>query len=264
LVLEAEPDGSAGCKDKRAAVPQEIVIVARRFEAKDAGRSHTASTAYGAPDDKGEFAISGLASGSYYFGANLLPDGWYVKAVTGDTAQSKPSRRTAPPKQGRAGPFSMKAGEHIEGVNVMVAEGAAALAGQVVPKTGSRLPPGLRVHLVPTKPEGVATEPEVVPSNSSGPEHAPRDKEFADDILRYAESPVAADGTFAFRNLAPGRYRVVANTMTGEPSVEGDPYPAAWSAANRKALQREAESSGKPVDLKRCQRISDYTLRYEN
>jgi len=179
--------------------------------------------------------------------------------------QTKPSRRAATVKQATGGPLSLKAGEHIEGVSVMIAEGAAALAGRVVPKAGSRLPPDLRVHLVPAKQDVQAT-PDQAPAKPEsgllGPE-AP-DADFAGDILRYVESPVAGDGTFAFSNIAPGRYWVLASTLAGEPSPEGDPYPAAWGAAIRKALRREAESSGQLVDLKRCQRTGDYKLRYQN
>jgi hypothetical protein len=38
--------------------------------------------------------------------------------------------------------------------------------------------------------------------------------------------------------------------------------PAAWDAAERAKLRREAEAAKVVIELKPCQRLSDYVLRY--
>jgi hypothetical protein len=106
-------------------------------------------------------------------------------------------------------------------------------ARQTSPAT--RLPP-LRVHLIPAE------------------------REPADNALRYAESSVAADGTFGFANLAPGRYWVLARPDPAADSPENSPRPLAWDVDTRARLRREAETANAPVVLAPCRRILDFVL----
>src|SRR5262249_37149936 len=131
----------------------------------------------GAPDEKGEFTLSGLAAGRFRIKADLPDDGWYIRAI------SQPASAAAkkPVDASRDG-IAVKAGERLSGVEVIIAEGAASLSGRVVPANeGSKLPSRLRVHLIPAEVTA------------------------ADDVLRYAERMVRADGSFEFNHLAPGK-----------------------------------------------------------
>lgn len=88
----------------------------------------------------------------------------------------------------------------------------------------------------------------------------PADPEQSGDVLRFIESGVGSDGKFVFAHVPPGRYRAVVSLLAGELSREGNPYPISWNAANRKALL--GDDQGAVVELKPCQRIVDYTVRY--
>jgi hypothetical protein len=79
--------------------------------------------------------------------------------------------------------------------------------------------------------------------------------------LHYYEAPVSADGTFAFKNLAPGRYLALARPFVVE-AGESAPRPAAFDADRRALLRREAESASTTVELQPCQRTNDFVLRF--
>src|SRR5258707_14087643 len=66
-----------------------------------------------------------------------------------------------------------------------MAEGGASLQGRFITAEGQSLPP-LRIYL------------------------APAERENSDNPLRFFEDAVAADGTFAIANVAPGRFSLLA------------------------------------------------------
>jgi hypothetical protein len=104
---------------------------------------------------------------------------------------------------------------------------------------GVRLPARVRLHLVPAEPGS------------------------ADDILRYHETDMGVDGAFVFSNLAPGRYWILARAIPDEESSQQPARPAAWDAANRGKLWREARAVKTEIELQPCQRISNHVLQYE-
>ena len=118
----------------------------------------------------------------------------------------------------------------------MVGQDAAGLRGRVAVTPETAIPAGLRVHLIP------------------------EERERVDNILRYSETLVSADGSFAFTNLAPGRYFVVARIEPPGETQSTPPRPSAWDPTARIKLRREAEAANKVVELKPCQRLVDYTL----
>ena len=64
------------------------------------------------------------------------------------------------------------------------------------------------------------------------------------------------------RHLAPGRYYLLSRPASDAESSEAPPRPAAWSAENRAKLWREASAAKVEIELKACQRVTDYVLRY--
>jgi hypothetical protein len=71
------------------------------------------------------------------------------------------------------------------------------------------------------------------------------------------------DGAFIIRNLAPGNYLIVVRPAPENESPDSAaPRPLFWDADARARLRREAEAINTKIDLKPCQRISDYELRY--
>jgi carboxypeptidase family protein len=187
----------------------------------------------GAPDEKGEFILRGLAAGRFRIKADLPDEGWYIRAIT----QPAPGAAKKLVDASRNG-VAVKAGEKLSGVEVVIAEGAASLNGRVVPaKEGAKLPPRLRVHLIPAEASA------------------------ADDVLRYAETTVGADGGFGFRHIAPGKY-LLHTRQTSEKDANNDrSRPAAWDAVERAKIRQEAAAAKNEIELKVCERVKDHVLR---
>jgi hypothetical protein len=188
----------------------------------------------GAPDEKGEFTLGGLAAGRFRIKADLPDDGWYVRAIT----QPAPGAAKKPVDASRNG-VAIKSGEKLSGVEVVIAEGAASLNGRVVPaKEGSKLPSRLRVHLIPAEVSA------------------------ADDILRYAETAVGADGGFGFRHIAPGKYLLHTRQASEKEANNDRSRPAAWDAVERAKIRQEAAAAKNEIELQPCGRVKDYALKW--
>ena len=184
-----------------------------------------------APNEKGEFTLLNLEPDSYRIEADLPGDHWFVRSMT------LPASGAGKTKTDIArSPINLKAGEKISGVELTIAPGAASLAGRVMAKEGRSLPSRLRVYLVPAEPTA------------------------ADDVLRYREALAESDGSFAFKRIAPGKYRLLARSI---PDTEKDkPRPAAFDATERLKLRKDAEAANNEVELPPCQRVKDPTLRW--
>ncbi|MDX2031547.1 MAG: carboxypeptidase-like regulatory domain-containing protein [Blastocatellia bacterium] len=145
----------------------------------------------GVPDRAGAIAFRGVPAGRYRLNAHLLDEGWFVRSIAAPAAApsaAKPATATAPKMMeiSRTG-LALKSGDRLTGVVVALSEGAAALDGKVS-KTGPRW----RVHLVPVERERI------------------------EDVLRYAETLTGDNGAFRLRNLAPGKYWVLAPLITSQ------------------------------------------------
>jgi hypothetical protein len=265
--LRIEPAAEAGrpapeaCKAVRASqLPQETLISAAAAEKIGAKRgrifSRLAVPQSTTPDSTGAFTVRTLEAGRYRLSARLFDDALYVRSIQ----TPAPAPATTPQRAAGAGAqrttatataavsrdvFDVRSGQQLSGLSVRVAEGAASFAGSLTPaEPAAGAPPTplpsfsqLRVHLVP------------------------QERERADDTLRYYEAPVAGDGTFAFKNLAPGRYLVLARPFVVE-AGESTPRPAALDTGTRATLRREAESANTTIDLQPCQRTNDFVLRF--
>lgn len=211
------------CKDPRKSYPEEIIVRARRDDLAERGGKllpYVLGYGVGIPYDKGVFTIRDLAAGRHHIELELPDQTWYLKAMTmsGSNSGSDP----------RAG-VAVRSGDKVVGLRLAVASGAALLKGKITVIENTRR---LRVHLIPAEAEA------------------------KDDVLRFAETEVDADGVFTFTNLAPGKYLVLARTVP-----EKLLRPAAWDPVERQKLRKEAEAANLAIELKPCQQITDYALR---
>jgi hypothetical protein len=240
VVIEASPNACEG-KSKRAI--EEIMISARSDE--------KTGIAYAPPllftsnvvvNEKGEFTIPSLSPSRYRFETRLPGDDWYTKSITipAPAAARRPSAaRAANVTDASRTGLELKSGDKVTGVTVTVAEGAAGLRGKVVAENeGAQLPPRSRVYLAPV---GAA---------------------FSNDVLRYAEVLLSNNGTFAFSNIAPGKYWLLVRPVPDDEPVDRPARPSAWDSVERAKLRMEAETKKLEVELKPCQRLSDYSLTY--
>ncbi|HEY7545153.1 MAG TPA: hypothetical protein VID27_09735 [Blastocatellia bacterium] len=237
VTVEPAPgaDSRAECKPARPASVEEIALMAQS-DRKDRPKDEPdllASNATSTPNAKGEFLIRFLEQGQKRMVLKLPGEQWYARAIT---LQASAASRTL--DLARDG-FSLKPGESLNGVNIILKEGAASLSGRVVTGKEESIPATrLRIHLVPA--EALS----------------------ADETLRYAETTAQSDGTFKFANLAPGRYWIVVRQMAEEESIESPSRPVAWDANGRAGLRFEGEAVGSSIELKPCQKIADFLPRY--
>ena len=263
--LRFEPAAEAGrpvpesCKSVRASqFPQETLISAAAADKTRAtsGRVFSRLNVMQSttPDNTGAFTIRALEGGRYRVSVRLFDEALYVRSIQTPTPAPSPQRAAGAQRPAAAAAaaaatsrdvFDVKTGQQLSGLIVRVAEGAASLAGSVnaaEPAAGATPVPlpsfsQLRVHLVP------------------------QERERAEETMRYYEAPIASDGTFVFKNLAPGRYLVLARPFIIE-AGESAPRPAALDTNTRALLRREAESANTSVDLQPCQRTNDFVIRF--
>lgn len=239
VVLESLPeaDRKGDCKDKRIVAADDVVMIARRDEktgAKEQLPPGILAPTDATPDGKGEFKIFSLIAGRYRIETVLPTEDWFVRSITapGSAASKQQSDVMS------AG-FTMSSGQHAVHLTVTIAEGASGLRGKVVAASeGASLPPRLRVHLVPAEADS------------------------SDAVLRYAEVAVDNSGLFSITNLAPGRYFLLTRAVSDEEFMQRDVRPVAWDLTSRTKLRRDAEAANVTVELQRCQRVADYSLKY--
>jgi hypothetical protein len=236
----------------RRSVVEEIVLRAVRDEPDLRVQSprFSGSDIYGrAPNAKGEFTLQGLDAGRYRITVNLPDDGWHIRAInqTG-VVTAKPPTGGATGATGAAGTpknpvetmrngIAIKPGDRLSGVEVIIAQGAATLNGRVVPAEG-KVPARLRAHLIPAE---VAS---------------------ADDVIHYAQVDLRDDGSFTFKHIAPGKYLIHMRQLTEKEANDDQIRPVAWDTVERTKLRREAIAAKNEIELRPCERVKDYVLRY--
>jgi protocatechuate 3,4-dioxygenase beta subunit len=220
------------CQNPRVSSVEEVLLIAERDEIQahePTPLSQLTASAPAAPNATGEFTLRNLQAGRHRVIARLPDENWYVRAISLESRQPASSaRRTAARVSinvARDG-ATLKPGEKLAGITLTIAEGAAALKGQVTADQDGRLPGKVRAYLIPAE------------------------KEAADDPLRYSQANAGGDGSFNFRNLAPGRYYALAKLIKDDGA----------GAAERAALRKEAEAAGNVIELQSCHRVEDYKL----
>ena len=226
----AAPPAGQKCESGRDSFLDEIVMTARldgRDQKGAISQSLFGPLGVGAPNEKGEFTLNRLHPLRYRLRLNLPNENLYAKSITVKAATP------AAGDLGRNGVL-LKQGEKLTGVTVTLAEGAAAVRGK-----GQMQPPNSPLPL---------------------PFHIlalPAEANAAEDLLRYAETTVRQDGTFAFTNLAPGKYFLVPTGIhLDEPADRRDTLLARLRQAAESPKVAKVE-----VELKACQKMSDVILK---
>jgi hypothetical protein len=241
--IKLEPIKQEDKCDKRESQVIETVLRIPPDDPKKAmNRSPAAMySGLGQLSEKGEFVLRNLAAARYRLDIKLPTESWYLRAIELPAAARAVETKTptAQPAAinsgGWQGVVTIKAGESLSGVSIMVGQDAAGLRGRLA-TGGTAIREGTRVYLVPAE------------------------RELANNVLRYSETFVKSDSSFALENLAPGRYFILSRV---EPPNDPDtlPRPIAWDAAARTRLRREAEAANAIIELKPCQQVVDYELK---
>ena len=172
----------------------------------------------------------------------MLDERYFIRSIAAPVktaARSTAAAQKNPPAMfelSRNG-ITLKAGEKLTDIVVAVSEGAASIDGKVVKAGGAQVAETWRVHLVPA------------------------DRELADEVLRYSETSSGVGGVrgnFKFRNLAPGKYLLLAL-----PATSGDSQAAVHPTdpAARLRLRRAAETANNPIELQPCGKVGNILIR---
>ena len=223
------------CDAKLATTLRDVSPIARRAEKLNESAITLSRFAArsGSVDEKGDFRITQMSAGFHRLEAHSRNENWFVKSI--HATPNNLGRSSIVADLARSG-VMLKPGERLTGVTFTLSDGAASLSGKLIPaREGGKPPQRARIHLIPTEPTA------------------------SENLLRYYE-PFAANGLFAATGIAPGKYWLLA-----KPIADGEttwPTPAAWDAAERLKLRKEAEVSKNEIELKPCQRVKDHVLKF--
>jgi hypothetical protein len=236
VVLErAAPAAAPKCESQRESHLNEVVLFSRKDDPH--AKTELDLATLGAqspsiPDPQGAFSLRGLTAGRYRVAAQLPDANWYLKSLAltpANPAMANPSRDG----------LAVKAGEKLSGLTVTIATGAASVKGAVKAAAGARLPVRLRVQVLPAEAEA------------------------KDDVLRFAQVEVESSGAFSFEHLAPGKYLVLVRAVPTSDLPDKPERPVAWETAERAKLRKEAEAANALVELKACQRLTEFVLTWK-
>jgi hypothetical protein len=147
--------------------------------------------------------------------------------------------KNLPPIDAARAPLTIGPGKRMENLTLTVAEGAASIRGIVTSATeGARRPDRLFVYLVPAEKDGGET------------------------ALRYYQAEVKGD-RFELTNLSPGRYYVIARPPAADAASTDAVRPLVLKATERAALFKQAGAASTVLEMRTCQRLTDYALSYE-
>lgn len=231
-----ESDPKAACGKNRANAPVETVITSRRYEPRSPSKEtppadvisnfrNQSSSAI--VDAGGTFNLKGLQPGTYQLEPTVLNSGWFMRSVKFD--------RNATVNVARDG-VNIKRGDHVTGLTVTFAEGAAKLKGHLSAAEGQSLPSKLRVYLIP------------------------EEREAAGNLYRYYEAAAERDGTFTIDNVAPGRYLIVGRRS--EENEIGITKLLRLDETLRTTVLKEAAALKKAIALKPCEQVGDFDLPF--
>lgn len=224
------------CQDKQPPAFKEMFIYVWHKDSEAIRNLQQFNSSVGAPvnpDPQGNFTIRNLVSSQYYFLARSPARSWYLKSI----AMSPPAtaRARKPSDLSRVW-TTVKAGDRLSGLIVTLAQGAASLEGQVVVSEGETKPEKLLVYLVPSE------------------------REAADELLRFYGGLVGEEGKIALHSLAPGRYWILAQPVSETAPIVKMRLPD--ETETRARLRRDAEAAKVEIELKPCQRVTDFKLSH--
>lgn len=247
IVLTTKPFGSvagrlvleettiAECTDKERPVFIETMVSAWHNENAAAKRTPPEAWSMGAPvppNPEGNFVLRNLAPGEYFFAVRPQATNWYLRSAL-FTPPATTGAKAKPVDASRVW-TNVKPGDRVSGLTMTLAHGAATLRGKLALAEGEQAPPRMIAYLVPAETER------------------------AEEVLRFFSAQVSPEAKFAFNNVPPGRYWIMAQAAPeGAPAAKiRFPHETAWRAR----LRRNAEAAKNEIELKPCQDIPNFKL----
>jgi len=235
--LVVEENTLAECKDKERPLFDQTMISAWHNENAAAKRTPQAVWSMGtpaAPDAEGKFLLKNVAAGEYFFAARTQAKFWYLRSVSLISPATASAKTPAKPIDATRVWTTVKPGEALAGVTLTFAHGAASLRGKL--GDGEQAPPRTVVYLVPAE------------------------RERAEEVLHFFGSPMSPEAKFAFNNVPPGRYWLVAQPLAENEGPSPSRHRFPHETAFRARLRREAEATKNEIELKPCQNVADFQI----
>ena len=221
------------CKGKRSPLHAETLIEFKQPDSQEKEESiyHKLFINPTVPDATGAFTLRNLRPGRYQLQPRFYARYWYLQSIISSATSGKPQKIDAAARW-----TTVKAGEQVSNLTITLAEGAASLRGQTPLAEGAVVPAGKVVFLIP------------------------QEADKTEDVLRFFVTSIAADGTFAFDHLPPGKYLMLAEADP-DPQVATQARLRQPEAASARAkMRRSAEAVKTELDLKPCQNLTKYQL----
>ncbi len=225
------------CQGKRQPLFSETVVQLRRPERDAEKEGFTYLRQFGSsgsPDSSGAFVMRNISPGKYQFDPRFYARYWYLESVTVGAAPATTQRSQTSRVDAAANWTMLKPDEQLTNLTITLAEGAASVRGKLASNEPS---PGMTLFMVPAEPDKAA------------------------DVLHFFVTEIAADGTFALNNLAPGRYWLLTQTNPEAQIASLTKLRLPESATARTKLRRSAETQKTEIQLKPCQNLTDYQLK---
>ena len=222
---------STDAKCEAMAVPgPENIMLSARPEKKTVDNVYVNAANDVSAQPNGEFRITGLLGGGYRLRSFLPSDEAFIRSIEGPRPQAGAAARAAntPPES-----IALADGENLSGLTINAVGGGGSAY----------------VHAELT---GFDRENSIVPHLYL----VPSEKERAGETLRFAESSISDDGSFVFRNLAPGKYFLVSRTLKDPRAVR----PLFWDARERASMLTDGAAGGLAVEIKPCQSNRDLAV----
>jgi hypothetical protein len=188
------------------------------------------------PDADGNFVLRNLAPSEYYFIARYTARYWFLQSILFASTPVAGAKAANKPVDATRVWTNVKSADKLTGLTITIAQGAASLRGKLVLGEGELVPSRLFVYLVPAE------------------------RGRAEDVLRYFAGPVSPDGKITLNNIAPGRYWVLAQTVSDDVLSPLAKLRLPHETETRARVRREAEAAKTELEFKPCQSVTDFQL----
>lgn len=241
-MIVLEPSKAPECQGKRKPLLGEMLVEMHRH-AKDSENPSLYSAwilTTASPKPNGAFTVRNVMPARYVFSTRFFARYWYLQSISIGAPAAPAAKTTTVPRNDVAGTWTVvKSGEQVSNLTIKLAEGAASIRGKITVPEGATIPLGMAIYLIPAEREKV------------------------DDVLRYFVTQIAADGTFSFNNLPPGRYLAISQNPAQTETDTTSKLRLPESAEARTKLRRTAETQKVDLELKPCQNLADYELLFK-
>jgi len=235
---------SPSCPSVKPLLQSEVVVAVGQERPAQQGVSQLSSAptqTNSQVDENWQFALMNISEGVYRPVVGVTNPDWYLSSLRIAQPSTAANGRQRPGSSNDLVVSGIPVGPstNVTGLVVTIASGAAGINGKVVGPGSAPLPKTVMITLVPA--ESVA----------------------ANDVMRYSQVVTREGGVFVVRNIAPGRYWLLATPLLeGDAGFAGGLRSSYRNSAVRAQLRLEAEKTQKVFDLQPCQKLDGVVIEY--